>query len=267
MSRENAQIRTEIHPTALVDKNAQLGEGVYIGPFCVVGPDVVLGDSVRLDAHVVVSGRTVIGARTRIWPFASIGTDPQDLKFRGEPTILQLGEDNKVREYVNMSIGTEGGGGITKVGNRNLFMVNTHVAHDCIIGSDCIFANGVSLAGHVEVDDQAVLGGHAAVHQFTKIGRLAMLAGGSIVVQDVPPFLTVAGNHAVPSGLNLTGLRRCATIERERIGDIKAMYKTLYRSNLNIEDAIVAIEKEIPESEERRVFTSFLMNSKRGICR
>jgi UDP-N-acetylglucosamine acyltransferase len=266
LSHEKEVPGSRIHPTAIVDKKAKLGDRVTIGPFCIVGPEVVLADDVCLDSHVVVNGKTSIGARTRISPFASVGTDPQDLKYRGEATVLECGEDNKIREYVTLSIGTDGGGGITRIGNRNLFMANTHIAHDCQVGNDCIFANGVSVGGHVEIDDHAVLGGHAAVHQFTKIGKMAMLAGGSIVVQDVPPFLTVAGNHAVPTGLNLTGIRR-SDIERERLGDLKTMYKLLYRSNLNLEDAISAMIQELPESKELTAFTTFLKNSKRGICR
>jgi UDP-N-acetylglucosamine acyltransferase len=266
LSHEKVSLGTNIHPTALVDKDAKLGDRVTIGPFSVIGPHVILGDDVCIDSHVMVQGRTSIGARTRIWPFASVGTEPQDLKYHGEPSIFECGEDNKIREYVNISIGTEGGGGVTKIGHRNLLMVNVHIAHDCQIGNNCIFANSVSLAGHVEVANRAVVGGHSAVHQFTKIGELAMLGGGSIVVQDVPPFLTVAGNHAVPSGLNLTGLRR-APVDRDRISDIKTMYKLLYRSNLNLEDAIAEMIKQLPESEELTLFTSFIRSSTRGICR
>ena len=167
-----------------------------------------------LKSHVVVQGKTTLGAKNKIWSFASLGTEPQDLKYHGEDAELICGDECMIREYVNLSIGTEGGGGITQVGSRNLFMVNTHIAHDCIIGSDCIIANGVSLAGHVEVHDQAVLGGHVAVHQFCRIGSLAMIAGGAGVAQDVPPFFLVHGNHAKPVGLNLVGLRRAGLLER-----------------------------------------------------
>lgn len=257
---------TIIHPTAIVDKAAKLGHGVKIGPYSIVGPKVELGDSVQLDSHVVVGGRTRIGARTHIYPFASVGTDPQDLKFEGEDAELICGEDNVIREYSNLSIGTQGGGGKTQIGSGNLLMVNTHIAHDCIVGDHCIFANGVSLGGHVEVGNRAVIGGHAALHQFIKIGDLAMLAGGSIVVQDVPPFCTVAGNHASPTGLNSIGLRR-AGLEKVHIKAVKAMYKILYQMNLTLESSIEMIEAELPFSDFKATFLDFLRASKRGICR
>lgn len=259
-------METKIHPSAVVDKKARLGVGVEVAPFAVIGPKAILGDGVKVSSHVVISGRTTIGARTRIWPFASIGTEPQDLKFGGEDAELICGEDNMFREYVNISIGTDGGGGKTVIGSKNLLMVNTHIAHDCIIGDECIIANGVSLAGHVEVGHKAVLGGHSAVHQFSKVGDLAMLAGGSIVVQDVPPYCTVSGNHASSSGLNLTGLRR-AGFKREMISEVKAMYKLLYRSNLTVDDAIIQMRETLSDSEPLNAFISFLQNSTRGVCR
>ncbi|MFK7825425.1 MAG: acyl-ACP--UDP-N-acetylglucosamine O-acyltransferase [Oligoflexales bacterium] len=257
---------TNIHPTAIVDKAAELGLGVKVGPYSIIGPKVVLGDEVQIDSHVVVDGRTWIGARTHIFPFASVGTEPQDLKYEGEDSELICGENNVIREYSNLSIGTVGGGGKTVVGSGNLFMVNTHVAHDCIVGDHCIFANGVSLGGHIEVGDRAVIGGHSALHQFVKIGHLAMLAGGSIVVQDVPPFCTVAGNHASPSGLNSIGLRR-AGLEREHVKAIKSMYKILFQMSLSLEDAIAMMDAEIPTSDHKNIFLNFLRASKRGICR
>ena len=257
---------TTIHPTAIVDKAAALGLNVKVGPYSVIGPKVVLGDGVQIDSHVVIGGRTHIGARTHIFPFASVGTEPQDLKYEGEDSELICGEDNVIREYANLSIGTEGGGGKTVVGSGNLFMVNTHIAHDCIVGDHCIFANGVSLGGHIEVGNRAVIGGHAALHQFIKIGQLAMLAGGSIVVQDVPPFCTVAGNHASPSGLNSIGLRR-AGLEKDQIKAIKNMYKILFQMSLPLEDAIAMIDAEIPDSEPKDNFLGFLRSSSRGICR
>ena len=257
---------TSIHPTAIIHKGAELGRGVKVGPYSIIGPKVALGDGVQIDSHVVVSGRTRIGARTHIYPFASIGTDPQDLKFKGEDSELICGEDNLIREYANLSIGTEGGGGKTVVGSGNLFMVNTHIAHDCVVGDHCIFANGVSLGGHIEVGNRAVIGGHAALHQFVKIGDLAMLAGGSIVVQDVPPFCTVAGNHASPSGLNSLGLRR-AGLSKDQVRAIKSMYKLLFQMNHSLEDAIASIDAELAPSEQRDTFLNFLRASKRGICR
>ena len=257
---------TRIHPTAIVDQKASLGQGVVVGPYAVVGPGVCLGDRVRVDSHAVLRGRTTIGRGTRIWPFASVGTEPQDLKYTGEDTELICGEGNMIREYANLSLGTGGGGGKTLVGSGNLFMVNTHVAHDCIIGDRCIFANGVSLAGHIEVQDGAVIGGHAAIHQFVKIGRLAMLAGGSIVVQDVPPFVTVHGNHASPAGLNLLGLRRSGRT-KEQIKNIRSMYRLLYQAGMTLSDSLETMRRDIPASEDLDVFAGFCSNSSRGICR
>ena len=257
---------TIIHPSAIVDPKAELGSGVKVGPFSVIGPDVKLGDDVIIDSHAVIMGKTSLGRETRVYPFASLGTDPQDLKFQGEESELLCGEGNTIREYVNLSIGTEGGGGRTVIGNNNLFMVNCHVAHDCIIGSNCIFANGMSLAGHIEVGDGVVVGGHVGVHQYVKIGTMAMLAGGSILVQDAPPFCTLHGNHASPMGLNLTGLRR-AKKSKPLIRDIKSMYKLLYQSNLSLEKTIYNIEAEISDSNERGIFVNFLKTSNRGISR
>ncbi|MEZ4741236.1 MAG: acyl-ACP--UDP-N-acetylglucosamine O-acyltransferase [Bdellovibrionota bacterium] len=257
---------TKIHPTAIIEKGAELGIGVKVGPFCIIGSNVRLDDGVVVDSHSCIRGNTTVGSRTRVWSYASLGTEPQDLKYQGEETSLEIGEDNKIREYVNLSIGTEGGGGKTIIGHRNLLMVNVHVAHDCIIGDDCIIANGAAIAGHVEVESQAVIGGLCAIHQFCKIGTLAMLAGGSIVVQDVPPFVMVSGNHASPKGLNLTGLRR-KKMHSSRISEVKMMYKFLYRSDLTIEHAIAEMEANLSESEERLQFVRFLEASNRGICR
>jgi UDP-N-acetylglucosamine acyltransferase len=263
---------TTIHPTALVEKGAELGVGVQIGPYAVVGAQVRLDDEVEIGAHCVVSGRTQIGTRTKVWPFASLGSTPQDLKFRGEDAELIIGSENLIREYVNMSIGTEGGGGLTRVGNGNLFMVHTHVAHDCVIADNCIFANGVSLGGHIEVDSSAVFGGHAAVHQFVRIGKMAMLAGGAIVVQDVPPYCTVHGNHAAPHGLNLVGIRRSG-MNSEELSAIKTCYKLLYHSNLTLAEAIAHIQQNVAALPCREVFLNFLSaciadgKKQRGICR
>lgn len=258
--------QTKIHPTAIIDKGAELGTNVVIGPYSIIGAKVKIDDNCIIESHVHIKGRTTLGKGNHIWSFASIGTEPQDLKFKGEDTELICGENNLIREYVNLSIGTQGGGGKTIVGSGNLFMVGTHVAHDCIIGNDCIIANGVSLGGHVEIGNKAVLGGHAAFHQFTKIGDLAMIAGGSIVVQDVPPYCMVHGNHASPSGLNMIGLKR-AGFSSENITSVKAMYRLLYSSGLTLDDAIETILREVSPSLSRNVFIEFLKKSNRGICR
>jgi UDP-N-acetylglucosamine acyltransferase len=194
---------TNIHPTAVIDSGASIGKGVSIGPYCVVGPNVQLDDSVTLKAHVVVDGRTIVGAGTTIYPFASIGSEPQDLKYRGEPSVLIIGGNNTIREHVTMNPGTAEGGLRTVIGNNCLFMVGTHVAHDCVIGDHVVMANNATLGGHVRVGDRVVVGGLAAVHQFIRIGAYAVIGGTSGVESDVIPFGRVKGDRAYLAGLNL----------------------------------------------------------------
>jgi len=256
----------KIHPTAVIEKGAELGHGVEIGPFSYVGSKVVLEDGVKLLSHASIHGRTRLGARTIVWPFASLGSMPQDLKYRGEEASLICGEDNMFRENVTVSIGTEGGGGITSIGSKNLFMAYTHIAHDCKIANGCVFANGATLAGHIEVDDRAVVGGLTAIHQFTKIGSLAMLAGGSMVAQDVPPFVMVSGNRAKPVGLNKTGIER-AKFSESAVSNIKKMYKALYLSSLSLDEAKQEILKLSSDNAEVQTFLGFLERSARGVCR
>ena len=198
----------QIHPTAVIDQKAQLGKGVEVGPFCSVGPDVVLGEGVRLISHVTIAGRTIVGAHTVFYPFSSIGHPPQDLKYNGEPSHLIIGDNNTIREYVTIQPGTEAGGMITKIGNQNLFMASTHVAHDCQIGNHVIMANCATLGGHVTVEDHAFIGGLSAVHQFVRIGAHAIIGGMSGVEHDVIPYGHVKGERAHLSGLNLVGLKR-----------------------------------------------------------
>lgn len=261
-----ADKETRIHPTAIVDKGAKLGCGVEIGPYCHIGPKAVIGDQVRLVSHVIVENQTTIGARTIAHPFATLGAIPQDLKYSGEAAELIIGAENSIRQYVNMSIGTEGGGGKTVVGRRNIFMVNVHIGHDSVVGDNCIFANGVSLGGHVFVGDHAVLGGHAAVHQFCRVGTRSMTAGGAMVVQDVPPFCMVHGDRATINGLNVVGLRR-AGFTGDDVKDIKNMYRLLYSESLTVDDAIARIEAEVADTGWRRLFVDFLRQSARGVCR
>ena len=194
-----------VHATAVVDTQAKLGADVFVGPFCMVGPEVTLDEGVVLHSHVVVAGRTRIGARTQIFPFASIGHPPQDLKYAGEPSELVIGADNRIREQVTMNPGTQGGGMVTRIGDRCLFMVGAHVAHDCQLGNGVIMANNATLAGHVTVGDNAIIGGLSAVHQFVRIGRNAMIGGMSGVEHDVIPFGLVLGDRARLSGLNIIG--------------------------------------------------------------
>ncbi|MDD9950160.1 MAG: acyl-ACP--UDP-N-acetylglucosamine O-acyltransferase [Zetaproteobacteria bacterium] len=257
---------SSIHPTAVIEAGAKLGSRVRVGPYCMVGADVTLEDDVRLDSHVVVRGCTRIGARTRVWPYASIGTAPQDLKYRGEPTFLEIGTDNMLREYCNLSVGTEGGGNVTRVGSHNLLMVGVHIAHDCLVGDHTILANSVSLAGHVEVDHRAVIGGHSAIHQFVKIGSCAMVGGGSILVQDTPPYVTVQGNHARAAGLNVVGLKR-AGYSVEQLREIKQYYKWTYQSELRLEQAVQEILRTAQFLDLAKPFVDFLARSTRGICR
>jgi len=256
----------KIHPTAVIEKGAQIGKGVHVGAFCVVGPKVTLEDYVRLDSHVTVSNRTTIGTKSVVYQFSTIGVYPQDLKYRGEETELIIGSENSFRQYSNVSIGSEAGGGKTVIGRRNLFMVYTHVAHDCKISDNCIFANGVSLAGHVEVQSNAIIGGHAAVHQFCKVGYRSMTGGGSMVVQDVPPFTMVQGDRAKPMGLNVVGLKR-AGLSGDDIKDIKVMYRLLYNENLTVDDAVARMKEELRPSEYLKIFSDFLKTAERGVCR
>jgi UDP-N-acetylglucosamine acyltransferase len=220
-------MRVDIHPMAAVDPAARLGEGVSIGPFCTVGPDVVLGDGVRLISHVALAGRTRVGEGTTIYPFASIGNPPQDLKYKGEPSELIIGRNNRIREYVTMNPGTEGGGMLTQIGDGCLFMASSHVGHDCIVGNGVILANCVALGGHVTVGDHAIIGGLSAVKQFCRIGEHAMIGGMSGVENDVIPYGLVMGDRARLAGLNLIGLERRG-FDRDDIRSLRSAYRMLF---------------------------------------
>ncbi len=221
------RVKTSIHPTAIIDPAAVIGAGVVIGPYCVIGPHVVLSDGVRLISHVVVDGRTRIGAETTVYPFASLGHPPQDLKYGGEPSTLEIGARNRIREYVTMNPGTEGGGMITRVGDDCLFMVASHVAHDCQVGNHVILANNGTIAGHVMVGDYAIIGGLAAVHQYVRIGEHAMIGGMSAVENDVIPYGMVKGDRAHLAGLNLIGLERRG-FGREDVRALRSAYRMLF---------------------------------------
>ena len=198
----------QVHPTAVVHPGARLHETVEVGPYAVIGEKVTIGEGTRVGPHVVIDGRTTIGARNRIFPFASVGGAPQDLKYAGEDTQLIIGDGNTLRESTTLNIGTAGGGGVTRVGNNNLFMAYSHVAHDCVVGNGCVVANSVALAGHVVLEDSVILGGLSAVHQFTRLGKHSFIAGGSMVVMDVAPYCTAQGDRAELAGLNVVGLQR-----------------------------------------------------------
>ena len=252
-----------IHNTAIIEEGAQLGDNITIGPFTIIGKDVKIGDGTIIDSHTLIDGKTTIGKNNHIFSHASIGTIPQDLKFNGEDVELIIGDNNKIREYTLFNPGTIGGGSITKIGDNNLFMGYVHVAHDCIIGNNCIFANGATLAGHVECADFVVVGGLTPIHQFCKIGTQAMIGGASAVAQDIPPFCLAEGNKAVLRGLNLTGLRRRFE-NREDIDAIKHAYKELFESGRPLQE--VASELlEINENKYVKELANFVLDTKRGI--
>ena len=260
----------KIHHFSLVDPSAQLADDVEVGPFCVIGPNVTLGAGCKLLSHVNINGHTTIGERNIFYPNSSIGCDPQDKKYKGEPTRLVIGDDNVIREHVTIATGTIQDHGITVVGNRNLFMANVHIAHDCIIGDDTILANNVGLAGHSTVANRAIIGGQAGVHQFCRIGEGAMVGGGSILLMDVPPFVICNGNPAEPHGLNIVGLRR-AGYDLKALNAFKAAYKMIYRDGLRIAEAIVALDTLIANNtkvaRELQLMRDFIATSERGIIR
>jgi len=225
----------EIHPTAVIAEGADIGAGCRIGPYCVIGPEVTLGPGVVLHSHVAVAGRTTIGEGTQVFPFASLGHQPQDLKYRGEPVELVIGARNSIREHVTMNPGTAGGGGVTRVGDGCLFMMSTHVAHDCLIGDGVIMANNATLAGHVEIGDQAVLGGLAAVHQHVRIGRGAMIGGLAGVVADVIPYGSVIGERAHLAGLNLVGLKR-RSAGRDDIHGLRSAFAEMFEGEGTLQE-------------------------------
>lgn len=256
-----------IHPTAIVAKSAHIGDNVSIGPYCVVGENVALWDDVELMSHVVVEGNTTIGKGTKVYPFVSLGTTPQDLKFKGEPSRLEIGGGNTIREYTTMNPGTEGGGMVTKVGDHCLFMMSTHVAHDCHVGNHVILANNATLAGHVHVGDHVVIGGLAAVHQFVRIGAHAMIGGLSGVEHDVIPFGSVMGERANLAGLNLVGLKR-RNFSRDAIHALRHAYKTLFEESDGVlEQRIAAVRKEFAEQPEVLEILNFVdAESSRSLC-
>lgn len=251
---------------AIVSPRAELAPDVSVGPFSVIGPDVRIGPGTWIGPHVVVNGPTTIGADNRIFQFASIGDAPQDKKYRGEPTRLEIGDRNIFRESCTINRGTTHDKGVTRIGSDNLFMAYAHVAHDCQVGSNTVFANCASLAGHVEIGDWVILGGLTAVHQFCKVGAHAFLAGGAIVLRDVPPYVMVAGNPAAPHAVNSEGLKRRGFTE-EQIRAIREAYRRLYRSELRLSDALAHLQELALEHPEVRAFVDFLGTSSRSIVR
>lgn len=257
---------TDIHPTAVVDAAASIAENVTIGPYCTVGPHVELGPAVRLESHVVIGGRTRIGPNCHIFPFASIGLPPQDLKYRGEPSELIIGRNNVIREYVTMNPGTQSGGMVTRVGNDGLFMMSVHVAHDCTVGDNVVMANNATLGGHVVVGDYAILGGLVAVHQFVRIGRHAMVGGMSGVENDVIPYGSVVGNRAHLSGLNLIGLKR-RNFSRDEIHDLRRAYRLIFAQEGTQSERLADVAELFRHVEPVMEIVEFMgADSSRAIC-
>ncbi len=255
-----------IHPSSAVDPRAQLGEGVEIGAFSVIGPDVVIGDRVRIHSHVVISGHTSIGEGTEIFPFASLGHPPQDLKYKGEPSRLVIGAHNSIREHVTMNPGTADGGMLTEVGSHGLFMVGSHVAHDCKVGDHVIFANNATLGGHCRVEDHAILGGLCAVHQWVRIGAHAFVGGMSGVENDVIPFGMVLGNRAALAGLNIVGLKRRG-FEREQIHNLRKAYRLLFSSEGTLLERLEDVDKMfLDDTNVRRIVDFIRTASDRALC-
>ncbi len=255
-----------IHPTAIVEPGATLGAGVTIGPYCVVGPAVELGDGVELISHVVVAGLTRIGPRTRVFPFASIGHSPQDLKYKGEPSRLVIGSDNTIREHVTMNPGTAGGGLLTTVGDHCLFMVASHVAHDCRVGNHVVLANNATIGGHVVLGDWVILGGLAAVHQFVRIGKHAIIGGMSGVENDVIPYGSVMGDRARLAGLNVVGLKRRG-FDRDALHDIRRAFRLLFADEGTMAERLTDVAELFPENEPVMDIVRFIQSaSERAIC-
>ena len=255
-----------IHPTAIVDPGARIGANVAIGPYSIIGPDVEIGDNTEVGPHVVIKGHTRIGRDNHIFQFCSLGEIPQDKKYAGEPTRLEIGDRNTIREFCTFNLGTVQGGGLTSIGDDNWLMAYAHIAHDCHVGNKTIFANGASLAGHVTVDDWVIFGGFTGVHQFCRIGAHVITAASSLVLQDVPPYLMVAGNTAQPYGIHVEGLKRRG-FTSAAITELKRAYRTLYKSGLLLEEAKAQLADQAKTAPDVQRMVDFLASSKRGIIR
>lgn len=255
-----------IHQTAIIDKSATLAANVSVGPYSIIGANVEIDEGTQIGPHVVINGPTRIGKNNRIFQFASLGDEPQDKKYAGEPTRLEIGNDNVIREYCTFSRGTVQDEGVTRIADGNWIMAYVHIAHDCQVGSNTIFANSASLAGHVIVEDYAILGGFTLVHQFCKIGAHCFTAMNSVISKDVPPYLMIAGHMAKPYGLNVEGLKRRG-VSAEVLSALKTAYKTLYRSGYSVDQAIAELSGLSEKHSEVKRFVSFLSGSTRGIVR
>jgi len=255
----------QIHPTAIVDPGAEIGAGTVIGPYCVIGANVVIGGSCWLQHHVTLQGPMRAGAQNKFYAYCSVGQQTQDLKYAGEPTYLEIGNENTFREFVTVNRSTTSEGK-TRIGSRGNFLAYSHIGHDCSVGNEVVFSNNGTLAGHVQIGDNAVMGGLTAVHQFCRIGRFAITGGCSKIVQDVPPFMIADGNPAKIRGVNLVGLER-RNFPAESVKLIKEAFRLIYRSKNNTGQALEAVRKELPQSEEIREIVEFIEKTERGIIR
>jgi UDP-N-acetylglucosamine acyltransferase len=257
---------SRIHQTALINRQAEIDSDVEIGPYSVIGAGVKIGKETKVASHVVIEGRTLLGQGNTIYQFATIGSRPQDLKYRGEASELIIGNHNTIREYVSLNPGTAGGGMVTRVGDHNLLMMHCHIAHDCLIGSHNIIANGATLGGHVVVEDHVIVGGLVGIHQFARIGSGAILGAGSMVSKDVPPFCNATGDRARLRGLNLEGLKRRG-FTAAAIDALKKAYRIIFQSKLKTKDALEKVRREISPTAEIEILLAFIAQSQRGICR
>jgi UDP-N-acetylglucosamine acyltransferase len=257
---------SKIHPTALVDSRAELDRDVEVGPYSIIGPNVQIGKGTRVKSHVVVEGNTTIGQENVIFQFATVGSIPQDLKYRGEDSRLIIGDHNTIREFVSLNPGTTGGGMVTRIGSHNLLMMYCHIAHDCLLGDHNVIANGATLGGHVILEDYVIAGGLIGVHQFVKIGSGALIGAGSMVSKDVPPYCNAAGDRAKLKGLNIEGMKRRG-FKKEQIDAIRKAYRIILQSGLTIKVALRKARKELLGSAEVERIAVFIENSTRGICR
>ena len=255
-----------IHSTAIIDPSAKLGANVSVGAYSIIGADVTLGDNCWVGPHAVISGPSIFGSDNKIFQYSSLGEMPQDLKYNGEPTTLVVGDLNVFREFTTVNRGTVGGIGETRIGNNNLFMAYTHVAHDCIVGNQVVFSNAASIAGHVEVGDHAILGGFSSAHQFIQIGRHCFSGLGSVITNDVPPFTTIAGNRARVVGINKEGLSRRG-FSAEVLKALHKSFRRLLKSKVSREQAVEELQPLIEQYPEVKEFVNFVLNSKRGISR
>ena len=255
-----------IHPTAIIHPSAEMGDGVEVGPYTIIGEEVTIGNDCRIHAHAHIAAYTTIGPRCELYPYVSIGTPPQDLKFDGRRTETIIGSDNIIREFVTVNRASIGGSGATRVGDHNFLMAYAHVAHDCVIGDNVVMTNGATLGGHVTVDDHAVLGGLCAVHQFVRIGAHAHIGGGSMVANDIPPYVLAVGDRAKLFGLNVVGLKR-KKLPNEVLKALKECYRIVFRSGMLLGPALEEAERKHGQVAEAKIFVDFIRASKRGVAR